>query len=174
MATRVLVAYATRHGSTAALAESIATELRAQGLEVDVWPARHCADLAPYDLVVLGSAVYMNRWQSEALEFGRRFEQELADRPTWFFSSGPTGGSPAADEKLAQTIRRQPTPPGEAGRLARRIGMRGHATFGGRIGEDMSGLFERWLPRGDWRDEAAVSAWSRSIADWAARSAVPA
>jgi len=174
MTTRVLVAYATKHGATGELAEWIGSELRAAGLEVDVWPAKQCADIGAYDLVVLGSAVYMFRWQSEALDFAKRFERELAARPTWFFSSGPTGGTPDADLKLAELIRRQPSPPGEAGRLARRIGIRGHATFAGRVGEDMTGLFERWLPRGDWRDHGAVGAWSRSIADRATRSVVPA
>ena len=165
MTTRMLVAYATRHGSTAALAEAIGATVRDAGVEADVWPVGHCASIDAYDVVVLGSAVYMNRWLKDALAFAKRFEPELARRPTWFFSSGPTGGAPEAEAKLAEVLRMQPVAPGEAGRLARRIGIRGHATFGGRVGEDMTGLLERWLPRGDWQDATAVRAWSRSIAD---------
>ena len=165
MAPQVLVAYASKHGSTAELAKSIGTTLRGSGLEVDVWPASHCSSIGAYDVVVVGSAVYMNRWRPDALDFLRRFEGELAARPTWLFSSGPTGGTPEAETKLASLVRAQGLPPGHAGRLASRIRVRGHATFGGRVGEDMTGLFERWLPRGDWRDSDAVRAWARSIAD---------
>jgi menaquinone-dependent protoporphyrinogen oxidase len=165
MTAQVLVAYASKHGSTAEIAESIGTTLRGSGLEVDVWPASHCSSIGAYDVVVVGSAVYMNRWQPDGLDFLRRFEGELATRPTWLFSSGPTGGTPDAETKLAKALRAEGLPPGNAGRLASRIRVRGHVTFGGRIGEDMTGLFERWLPRGDWRDAEAVTAWACSIAD---------
>jgi menaquinone-dependent protoporphyrinogen oxidase len=164
MTVQVLVAYASKHGSTAELAQSIGATLRDTGLEVDVWPASHCSSVAAYDVVIVGSAVYLNRWQPDALAFLRRFEAELTARPTWLFSSGPTGGTPESETKLARALRAQGFPPGHAGRLASRIRVRGHATFGGRVGEDMTGLFERWLPRGDWRDADAVTAWARSIA----------
>jgi menaquinone-dependent protoporphyrinogen oxidase len=165
MTAQVLVAYASKHGSTAELARSIGVTLRGAGLEVDVWPASHCSSIAAYDVVVVGSALYMNRWQPDALHFLRRFENELTSLPTWLFSSGPTGGTRESETKLARVLRAQGFPPGHAGRLASRIGVRGHATFGGRVGEDMTGLFERWLPRGDWRNARAVTAWARSIAD---------
>ena len=73
-----------------------------------------------YDVVIVGSAVYMNRWQPDALAFLRRFEAELTARPTWLFSSGPTGGTPEAETKLARALRAQGFPPGHAGRLASR------------------------------------------------------
>jgi hypothetical protein len=46
-----------------------------------------------------------------------------------------------------------------------------HATVPGRITEEMSGLLERWVPRGDWRNIEAQRAWARSIARREARPA---
>ena len=60
---RVLVAYGSRHGSTAEIAEAIAATLREAGLAVDCRKAGEVDSLDGYDAVVLGSAVYMRRWR---------------------------------------------------------------------------------------------------------------
>ena len=164
MARHALVAYATKHGGTIEIAVRIGETLRACGLDVDVRSVGDVTDLRGYDLVVLGSAVYMFRWQGEALDFARRFEPELREGPTWFFSSGPTGGTPKADAQVAEQLERQGPPPGKAGAFATRIGIRGHRTFGGHVGDGMGGFFERWVPKGDWRDFEDVTAWAQLIA----------
>ena len=95
---RVLVAYGSKFGSTAEIAQAIGTTLRVAGLEVDVKPAREVRSLEPYRAVVLGSAVYMARWRRDAMRLLRR-RGNLAQRE-WVFSSGPVGeekGEP--DEK---------------------------------------------------------------------------
>ncbi len=53
---RVLVAYASKRGSTAEIAEVIAATLRQEGLEVDCKRAGETGDLDAYGAVVLGSA----------------------------------------------------------------------------------------------------------------------
>jgi len=83
------VAYASKHGSTAEIAEAIGDELRAAGRTVDVRDAGEVTDLAGYDAVVLGSATYMRRWRREARRFLRHHASALADCPFWVFSSGP-------------------------------------------------------------------------------------
>jgi menaquinone-dependent protoporphyrinogen oxidase len=88
---RVLVAYATKYGATAEIAEKIGQELRQAGLQTDVLPADRVSDLFPYKAVVLGSAVYMGQWQKKAATFLRAKEKALVERPVWLFSSGPTG-----------------------------------------------------------------------------------
>jgi menaquinone-dependent protoporphyrinogen oxidase len=163
----VLIAYASKHGSTAEIAEAIGRAIRETGLTADVRPARDIRDVSAYGRVVVGSAVYMNKWQGDAIDFLKRFEADLATRPTWLFSSGPTGGTPEAEPKVAEILAAQPDPPGEVATRAARIGVRGHVTFGGRTGDEMTGLLERWLPRGDWRDFDAIRAWARSVAEGA-------
>jgi menaquinone-dependent protoporphyrinogen oxidase len=173
---RILVAYATKHGSTAEIAQAIGRMLAGRGHGVDVLEAAVVADLQGYDAVVLGSAVYMGRWQKDGIELLKRHAATLRSRPTWLFSSGPTGGTGDADTAVHEaTAAPMSVPAGkDVARWAGEIGARGHATFAGRIGDDMTGLLERWMPRGDWRDFEVIEAWARSIADALEASAVPA
>lgn len=165
MSAPVLVAYATKHGSTAEIAEAIGADLRAMGCEAEVRPVSEVRDLRPYGTVVVGSAVYHGRWRRDAVDFLGRFEHELENRRTWLFSSGPTGGTPEADAKVGAALAREspmPAPP-DIRRTAERIRALGHETFGGRVGDEMTGFLERWMPRGDWRDFDHVRAWARMI-----------
>ncbi|GEM_PF-3645432 len=54
----VLIAVASRYGSTREIAEALAGTLRAAGHVVAVRNAAEVADAALYDAVVLGSAIY--------------------------------------------------------------------------------------------------------------------
>src|SRR6187399_1855706 len=87
----VLVAYASKHGSTEGIAQAIADalvdhEVKAEAKRVDM-----VDDLGPYEAVVLGSAVYAGAWMREAVAFAERHAGELSRRPVWLFSSGPLG-----------------------------------------------------------------------------------
>src|SRR5688500_12543529 len=122
----VLVAHASKHGSTAEIAEAIAQTLRESGLDVDCREAGDVESLESYDAVVLGSAVYIRRWRGGAKHFLRRHASALAERPFWVFSSGPVG-EPSGDEKMARWL--------EPPRIIKRVeelGAREHVVFGGR------------------------------------------
>ena len=84
----ILVTYASKYGATREIAEKIGEDLRLAGLGVDVLPVDDVRELDPYKAVILGSAVYIGKWQKEAEVFLKANEQSLADRPTWIFSSG--------------------------------------------------------------------------------------
>ena len=88
---QVLVAYASKYGATAEIAEKIGQVLDQEGLVAEVLPADRVGDLAPYQAVVLGSAVYIGQWRKEAATFLEANAKQLAERPVWLFSSGPTG-----------------------------------------------------------------------------------
>ena len=96
--TKVLVAYASKRGATVEIATAIADKLRERHMSVDCRPARSVENLFGYDAVVIGSAVYFNRWRPEAMRFLRRNASRLADMPFWTFSSGPVGDTPASTE----------------------------------------------------------------------------
>ena len=87
----ILVAYASKYGATKEIAEKIGEVLRQADLQADVLPVDGIHDISPYQAVILGSAVYVGKWQKEAVEFLQTYENILADRPVWLFSSGPTG-----------------------------------------------------------------------------------
>ena len=95
MSKRVLVAYASKYGATAEIAEKIGIELESAGLNVSVEDAGKVKDLADAAFVILGSAIYYGRWRKGATKFLKKFEKQLAGIPVWFFSSGPIGeGAP--------------------------------------------------------------------------------
>lgn len=173
MQSRVLVAFASKHGSTAEIAQAIGEALTDMGFAVDVRPAREVRALDEYSAVIVGSAVQMGRWQSDALEFLKRFERDLAARPTWLFSSGPTGGAVEADAAVARAAASPDAvpPPKDIARRAARIGARGHATFPGKVGPEVGGIFEKWVPKGDWRDFDAIKAWAHRIGTELGRAA---
>jgi len=157
---RVLVAYASKYGGTAEIAEALAKAMRESGVDAEARQAAEVTDLAGYGAAVVGSGVYAGRWAGDARTFVRKNRGALRAMPTWLFCSGPTGGNPEADADVAAAG------PGVIDRSMRKIdvGARGYATFAGRVGEGMGGPFERFVPKGDWRDFDQVAAWGRQIA----------
>jgi menaquinone-dependent protoporphyrinogen oxidase len=90
MSASVLVAYATRYGSTQEVAQAVAATLRDGGLAVDIQPMREVRSLAGYRAVVLGAPLFMFRWHKDALRFLSRHRAALAERPVAVFALGPT------------------------------------------------------------------------------------
>jgi menaquinone-dependent protoporphyrinogen oxidase len=159
----VLVAYASKHGSTGEIAEVIGATLREAGHDVDVRPARDVRSIDPASAVVLGSALYAAHWQRDAARFVRRHLAALQARPVWLFSSGPLDDSASRG--------RLPVPEPVAAATAE-VGAREHRTFGGRLLPDTPGVDPHILathPTGDFRDWDAIRAWARSIAGELAR-----
>src|SRR5579885_485127 len=93
-AMKVLIAIASRHGSTEEIGRAIATELRGQGIEAEQSDFADIHHLNGYDAAVLGSAVYMGNWLGDARHFVDRHAAQLAGMPVWLFSSGPIGDDP--------------------------------------------------------------------------------
>jgi menaquinone-dependent protoporphyrinogen oxidase len=85
MSNHILVAYASRTGSTVGVAEAIGNALRRQGAEVDVCPVEAVTDLSPYQAVVVGSAIQGKQWLPEAMDFIKLHQQALMKLPTAAF-----------------------------------------------------------------------------------------
>ena len=69
MSSSVLVAFATRYGSTQEVAEAVATALRAKGFDVDVRPLKTVRSVEGYGAVVVGAPLQMFRWHKDAFAF---------------------------------------------------------------------------------------------------------
>jgi hypothetical protein len=65
---KVLVAYATKMGATAGIADLIGDVLRCNGHDVDVLGVTEVSSIEPYDAVVLGSAIFVRRWRRQAMQ----------------------------------------------------------------------------------------------------------
>jgi menaquinone-dependent protoporphyrinogen oxidase len=99
----VLVAYATKYGSTHEVAEYIAILLREGGLAVDVMAMRNVQSLEGYGAVVLGAPLYIGRWHKDAHNFLEHHRAVLEQRQVAFFTLGPT----EADEESFKGVREQ-------------------------------------------------------------------
>ena len=82
---KVLVAYASRYGSTCGVADAIGKELCNRGAAVDVCMLKNIGDLNPYRGVVVGSAVYKGKWLPEAVDFVERNRGVLRQLPVAYF-----------------------------------------------------------------------------------------
>lgn len=155
---RILIATASRHGSTRELgrwlATSITDRLATGDTSVEVRDAADVDSIAEYDAVIIGSAVYMGRWLREARSLVEREQTELESRPVWLFSSGPIGKDsedPASSkwDKAPWAIE--------------------HRVFGGKLDRSTLSRFERLVVRlvragdGDDRSHDEVDAWADTI-----------
>jgi menaquinone-dependent protoporphyrinogen oxidase len=156
---RVLVAVASRHGSTAEIARKIGEVLASAGIETDVRMPDDVESVASYDGVVLGSGVYAGRWLGAARAFVDRETAALASRPVWLFSSGPVGdpAKPAAEPVDVDAIRK-------------RTNAIDHRVFNGKLDRQVLGFGERAIvlavhaAEGDFRSWEAVTDWASEIA----------
>jgi menaquinone-dependent protoporphyrinogen oxidase len=158
-ARNILVAYGSERGGTAEIAIAIGEALRDRGHVVACIPARAVRAVDDFDVVIVGGALYMNRWHRDARRLVTTHAAALRARPTWLFSSGPLDDSAS---------KRDIAPVGVVARLSAQIGARGHATFGGRLERDAKGFIAHAMAKklaGDWRDWNAIAAWAGAIAD---------
>jgi menaquinone-dependent protoporphyrinogen oxidase len=89
MAGSILIAYATKHGSTREVADSLAAALGEHDLDVATLPAAQVDDLSPYDGVVVGGSLYAGHWHPDALDFLKRHRGALEGVPVAVFAMGP-------------------------------------------------------------------------------------
>ena len=90
MSISVLVAYATRGGSTAEVAQAIAVGLEEAGVTARVLPVSEVDSLAGTAAVILGAPLYIGRFPKEFHQFVRRHRAALEPVRPWCFVLGPT------------------------------------------------------------------------------------
>jgi len=156
MAIDVLVAYATKHGSTAEVAEAVTGELQALGLDVELSELRKVRDLDGYRAVAIGAPLYTGRWHPDARKFVKRHGKALGELPVAVFALGPlklteddvAGSRKQLDRALA---------------LAPELKPATVEVFGGVIDPAKLRFPFNRMPAGDARDWDAIRAWARSL-----------
>ncbi|MGH8928024.1 MAG: flavodoxin domain-containing protein [Acidimicrobiia bacterium] len=157
---RVLVTAASKHGSTAEIAEAIANGLRSRHMEAGVLEIDQVEDTAGWDAAVIGSAVYGGHWLSAAVDMTERLSTQLITLPVWLFSSGPIGEPPKPTED-----------PVDVARVQAVTRARAHRVFAGKLDKSKLSFPERAIvgalraPYGDFRDWDEIAAWTSEIAD---------
>ncbi len=155
---KILVAFGSKRGGTAGLAEMIKDALCDHGHTAIVAPAKDVRDLDGIGAVIVVGALYANRWHRDARRFVKRNRGALRRVPVWLVSSGPL------DDSAEQ---RDIPPTRQVEKLAALVGARGHQTFGGRLAPDATGFPARAMAKnksGDWRDSEHVRGWGATVA----------
>src|SRR5512141_581461 len=90
MEEKILVTYASTHGSTQEVAEVVAETLRQGGQTVNLQPVRKVRTLEGYTAVVLGAPIYMFHWHTDVLHFLSQHRKVLTGAvPVAIFTGGP-------------------------------------------------------------------------------------
>jgi menaquinone-dependent protoporphyrinogen oxidase len=167
MSEAILVAYATRGGSTREVADAVAGTLRTQGFRVEVRPVESIDSILPYSAVVLGAPIYYGHWHKDMLRFLTQHTVALITRPVAIFALGPVQPDPE-EMKSARVV------VDKALALFQWLTPVAGEVFVGRYDPSALNPFERLLLKlpgsplrkistTDQRDWAAIRAWSETL-----------
>lgn len=157
---KVLVAVASKHGSTEGIAQAIAERLKELGHDAEVRSAEDVREVSDVRALVLGSAVYAGSWMKQAMDFAERNADAFSNVPVWLFSSGPLGTKVKDEEEQ----------PRQLGDLIRMLKPNEHRVFFGALDKSKLGFAERMMvkavkaPEGDFRDWDTIRSWADGIA----------
>lgn len=162
MTARILVAYASRKGSTAGIAQAIGKELALEGYTADVSEMKSVTSIAGYNAVVIGAPVYTGKVTGDVAAFVLTNKDELSRVPVAGFVTGiapvfpKTGDVKGFIDQLVTAL--SPVRPVAV------------TMFAGTLDAGKMNIVERSLttlmkvPTGDFRDWDAIAAWAKTLA----------
>lgn len=166
---KVLVGYATVHGSTAEVAQRIGDVLTQEGLQVTVADVNTLTQVDDYDAFVMGTPIHAGTWLPELTGFMKTLKNRASRTPVYVWVTcirvlEEYGMSHAMDYYMIPEIMSQ-------------LNIRGKTAFAGKLDIEQVDWNERWSLAarydghawptnfdGDFRD------WKK-ITDWAAETA---
>lgn len=166
---KVLVAYATAHGSTTEVAERMAEIFQENDLIVDVENVENIQSVAGYDAYVIGTAIHAGNWLKEAHKFVVDFADELALKPSYCWVTCIR----ILESRGYDWVLNNYMPPW----LVTTLDIRELTAFSGKLALEEVSLDEEWTLAikydgqrsardhdGDYRDWNIIRDWSESIA----------
>ncbi len=165
MSQTVLIAFATRAGSTPEIAHAVGETLAARGFNVDVQPVRQVRSLQAYDAVILGSPIRVGNWLPEATAFVRTFQADLNRLPVALFTAHMLN---LGEDEASRTARLTYTAPVRA-----LLPNAQETFFAGKVDYRTLSFFDRLLtkmiekqtgqPVGDMRNWDAIRQWAQGV-----------
>lgn len=146
----VLVAFATRNGSTGEVAEALAATLRKAGWATDLAPIADRPSVSGRSLVIVGAPLYSGRWMRAARRFLKNNRSALGHTKVAVFGMGPCQATEDAFARSRAQIERA------LAKLAWLNPVR-TAVFGGADPPKKN-------PRRDARDWGAIENWGIELA----------
>jgi menaquinone-dependent protoporphyrinogen oxidase len=165
MSKKVLIAYASKCGSTGEVAQAIAEELNQAGFSVDVSLVQTVKNLDGYQAVVLGGAARMGKLLPAAAQFAEKYRADLGRMPAAYFTTGVTMITDTTENRLQAAGYLEPLcqvrQPVATGLFAGKVD---HTKMEFPFNFLMSFVKEGQMVDGDYRDWTAIRAWARELA----------
>ena len=163
MSARILVAYATRNGSTAEIAQVIGRELVATGHTADITEIKTVSTLTGYTAIVIGGPLYMGSVDSAVGKFVEKNREHLLKLPVAAFVVGlaPKNPDSGAVETAMTALRKSLGP----------VTPVSSVLFAGKLDPKKLSFIQRKMtelvksPIGDFRDWDAIAAWARELTE---------
>jgi menaquinone-dependent protoporphyrinogen oxidase len=168
---KILVTYASAHGSTAEIATFIGRVLDVYSADVTVAHADTVESVDEYDAFVLGSPIHSSMWLPSLSQFMFRFEEKLTNSPVYLWINClivlEEGGYDKVMEHYLwdEALKKLGVARGDVG------------VFSGKLDWNRISGNEKWLMsnnyegkelpgnmRGDYRDWKAIAAWVHGLA----------
>lgn len=157
---KILVAYASKSGSTKEVAEVIGEVLTADNTEIYVRNIDSIANVIDYDCIVIGAPINGMRWMQDAVDFVGIHQSDLMYKPTAFFSLSYTVmlGRKMWKNQIVKAFNI----------VSKQVPPVATATFGGKVDGELPGVmrFVFGVPKntpGDQRDWAMIRDWATSV-----------
>ncbi|MFC1579314.1 flavodoxin domain-containing protein [Thermodesulfobacteriota bacterium] len=166
---RILVAYASRFGSTGGVAESIGQVFCGKGETADIRHIKNIGDLGSYDAAIIGSAVRSSKWLPEAISFIQENRSTLSRMPVAYFltclamAKQAPGARDTARSYMETVLKDVPdVKPVETGFFA---GVLDYQKMNFIMRAVMkSKMKDKGITAGDYRDWNRIRSWSESVA----------
>jgi menaquinone-dependent protoporphyrinogen oxidase len=161
---RILVAYASKCGSTGEVAEAIGRALCHDGAAVDVRPVQDVGDLTGYGAVILGSAIRMGKPLPGAIRFIKKHQSSLGQMPTAYFVACAAMKEDTPESRAEASTYLDP--------LRELVAPGGVGLFGGKLDHSTLSPLLRFvasressgqMAEGDWRDWQAIGDWAEGL-----------
>ncbi len=164
---KVLIAYASKAGSTAEVAEFIAKVMREAGTAADVRPVKSVRDLSAYQGVLVGSAIRMGKVLPEVVRFVQAQAAALSHLPVAYFNvnmtlKDDTPENRAIADAYFDPLRAICTPISTAAFA----GKMDYSRLGGLLRFFFSrskGKEDNPIPEGNWLNWEAIRAWALAV-----------
>jgi menaquinone-dependent protoporphyrinogen oxidase len=168
MLASVFVAYSSRSGSTAEVAQAIGDSMRKWGLAVDIAPIGQVVSIPRMTAVVLGAPLYVGRFPKEFHRFLARHRVALEILKPWCFVLGPTRTNPgdfeaARHQAIRQLDRYKWFCPADVRVFGGRWDPK-HLPFPFSLAARLPGGVLDKIPAADVRDWAEIDTWAAGIA----------
>ena len=162
MPKKVLIAYATRTGTTREIAEGIGKIFIDSGIQVEITPVKKVRMLDGYDAIILGTAVRFGMLMREMVRFVRKKKTALSKYPVAAFE--------VCLSMKKETPEHHKTADTYLDPIRREVALLSEGHFAGKMEYAKLGFIARFIikkmvqtPEGDFREWDMIEAWTRKL-----------